>query len=79
MCAISFIIGFCLFLTALISDLEIDVNDLNTLISPKESKEIGNGELRQKFSTIIQFYLDAKMLVQLKLTNFTEFNDILCF
>lgn len=66
MCAISFIIGVCVFLTAFITDLEVNLKELNEEITASNrfngsfTRQKG---LRQKFSEIIQFYLDAKMFV----------------
>lgn len=68
MCTLSLVLGFCIFLTTIISDLENDISDLNDdliLLNDSVWNEISHDDVKLKFIKIIQFYSDAKMLVQI--------------
>lgn len=74
MIILSLILGFCLFLTTIITDLENDLRSLNedfTVMENSVWNDTNHIEIKHKFIDIIRFYSEAKMLVlELNSTDF---------
>lgn len=66
MIILSLILGFCIFLTTIITDLENDLRCLNEDFIALENSvwdDANHMEFKLKFIDVIRFYSEAKMLV----------------
>lgn len=69
-CTLTLTVGFCLFVTDFILDLEENLRQLNEIISTTSNDALNiedHLEAREKFFGIIQFHAEAKRQVEWKI------------